>query len=84
MIDFNDVLSNMDHDLKTLIRETLDQDGSPKNETVVKAMKLLAGSMNTFISKTISSMLSTYSYILDAVSGNPTAPYLESTDFVLI
>ena len=84
MIDFNDVLSDMDHDLKTLIRETLDQDGSPKNETVVKAMKLLAGSMNTFISKTISSMLSTYSYILDAVSGNPTAPYLESTDFVLI
>ena len=84
MIDFNDILSNMSHDLKTLIRENLDQDGSPKNETVVKAMKLLAGSMNTFISKTISSMLNTYSHILDAVSGNPTAPYLESTKFVLI
>lgn len=84
MIDFNDVLSDMDHDLKTLIRENLDQDGSPKNETVVKAMKLLTGSMNTFISKTISSMLNTYSHILDAVSGNPTAPYLESTKFVLI
>ena len=84
MIDFNDVLSNMDHDLKTLIRETLDQDGSSKNDTVVKSMKLLAGSMNTFMGKTISSMLNTYSYILDAVSGNPTAPYLESTDFVLI